>query len=252
MFVIIVAMLLTGTVCVFADGAVRVKVDGKIVEFPDVQPFIDESNRTQVPVRFVSEALGAKVTWDGKLRVVTIKKDTDTIVLRIGENRAVKNQTEYTLDTKAIIKFDRTFVPLRFVSEVLGANVKWIAATKTVEITTGTVGDTKIVNGYVVPTNIDSGLRVEGSDINTYKYLSEIMISISFFKGDTDVMLQEAEQILLSKLDKSIVDKVMQYARQKTNAQYELELKEFDAGNRYVTVEGFMNRPININVYVKY
>lgn len=251
MFVIIVAMLLTGTVCVFADGAVRVKVDGKIVEFPDVQPFIDESNRTQVPVRFVSEALGAKVTWDGKLRVVTIKKGTDTIVLRIGENRAVKNTTEYTLDTKAIIKFDRTFVPLRFVSEVLGANVKWIAATKTVEITTGAGGDTKIVNGYVVPTNSDSGLIVNSNDVSVREYLPEIAVCIDFWSGDPDEMLNEAEEILLSKLDKSVVDKVMQYARKKTTPQYELDRKEFDAGDRYIIVDGFINYPINIMVYVR-
>ncbi|MEK3903606.1 stalk domain-containing protein [Paenibacillus sp. FSL R7-0179] len=47
-----------------AAQSVRVVVDGSKISFPDAQPFLDKQNRVQVPVRFVSEALGAKVGWD--------------------------------------------------------------------------------------------------------------------------------------------------------------------------------------------
>jgi len=41
-------------------------------KFPDAEPFIDENSRTQVPIRFVGEALGANVSWDGNTKKVTI------------------------------------------------------------------------------------------------------------------------------------------------------------------------------------
>ena len=44
---------------------VTVIVDGKKIDFPDAPAFIDENGRTQIPIRFVGEALGAKVGWDG-------------------------------------------------------------------------------------------------------------------------------------------------------------------------------------------
>jgi hypothetical protein len=48
------------------DLPLRVVVNGEKVNFPDAQPFIDSNSRTQVPVRFVSQALGASVNWADK------------------------------------------------------------------------------------------------------------------------------------------------------------------------------------------
>ncbi len=45
----------------YASGDVKVVVDGKEVAFPDAEPFIDKNGRTMVPVRFVSEAMGATI-----------------------------------------------------------------------------------------------------------------------------------------------------------------------------------------------
>lgn len=102
-----------------------VKVNGKILDFPDAKPFIDENNRTQVPVRFVSEALGAEVEWDGSTKVVKITKGDETVMIKIGEKAIDINGARKEMDTAAIIKNGRTFVPLRFVSEAFGATVEW-------------------------------------------------------------------------------------------------------------------------------
>jgi len=51
---------------------IRVVVNGTKINFPDAEPFIDENSRTQVPIRFVGEALGANVSWDGNTKKVTI------------------------------------------------------------------------------------------------------------------------------------------------------------------------------------
>jgi hypothetical protein len=101
----------------------------------DVAPFIDvHSSRTLVPVRFVVEFLGGTVQWDAATRTVTIIANDKTIKITIGSKTAYVNGEPFELDQPAIIKGNRTFVPLRFVSEALGFSVKWNGKTKTITI----------------------------------------------------------------------------------------------------------------------
>ncbi|ADL08610.1 phosphodiester glycosidase family protein [Thermosediminibacter oceani] len=111
-----------------------VKVNGVEVDFPDQQPYINSEQRTMVPVRFISESLGARVHWDSKNNMVIIEGNGKNISLKIGEKKAILNGKTVPFDTKAELKNSRTMVPLRFVSEVLGAKVVWNPAAKTVEI----------------------------------------------------------------------------------------------------------------------
>ncbi len=92
--------------------------------YMDTAPFIKDS-RTFVPVRFVSENLGAKVSWNGEKREVTIKKWDTTLVLTIQSHTFIRNGKKMLMDTAPFIKDSRTFVPVRFVSENLGAKVSW-------------------------------------------------------------------------------------------------------------------------------
>jgi hypothetical protein len=115
---------------------VTVVMDGKKLWFPDAQAFIDENQRTLVPVRFVAEALGAKVGWEAENRSVPIQKETQSIRLNIGSNIATVNDEEVAFDTQAVMQGGRTFVPLRFVSEILGVAVEWDSKTNTVFLTT--------------------------------------------------------------------------------------------------------------------
>src|SRR5690242_20051511 len=64
-------------------------VNGHKMSFPDTQPFVDASGSTMVPVRFVSEALQAKVDWDEAQQTVHMAKDGQHIALKIGEKQAV-------------------------------------------------------------------------------------------------------------------------------------------------------------------
>jgi hypothetical protein len=118
------------------DNTVNVKVNGIDVKFKDAKPFINSENRTVVPVRFVAEALGAKVDWKGETRTVIIDQEQKHIELVIGAMEATVDSETVKFDTKAEIYFDRTFVPLRFVSEALGATVGWNGETRTVTIDT--------------------------------------------------------------------------------------------------------------------
>jgi len=148
-FAVIMALLVS-IICVplVINGAagVSVTVNGKTVNFPDAKPFIDTNGRTLIPVRFVTEELGATVDWNQKYQEVTIKKDNVTIRIMINDRNIVVNSSIKTMDTEAIIKEDRTFVPIRYVAEALGATVGWDASTKTVIITTGGAVNTEIPN----------------------------------------------------------------------------------------------------------
>lgn len=115
-----------------------VTVNGVKLEFTDnVTPFIDEqSERTLVPMRDIFEAVGAVVQWDESTQTVIAVKDSSFVTLQIGSEKAFVNSEEKQLDVKALIKDDRTFVPLRFVSEALGAEVEWDNDNYTVVIKT--------------------------------------------------------------------------------------------------------------------
>lgn len=103
----------------------------------DVAPFIDKSsNRTLVPVRFVTEFLGGEVSWDGEKREVTIQISGKEIKLQIGSSTAYVNGVAIKLDQPAIIKENRTFVPLRFVAETFGLIVNWDSNTRSIKINT--------------------------------------------------------------------------------------------------------------------
>ncbi|WP_018130266.1 copper amine oxidase N-terminal domain-containing protein [Effusibacillus pohliae] len=109
---------------------VKVYVQGKRPNF-DVQPFIKDG-RTLIPVRAVSEALGADVKWNGETQTVTIRKGDITIELPIGSKTIKVNGQTATIDVPAQIADSRTVVPVRFISEFLGHQVQWDANAKMV------------------------------------------------------------------------------------------------------------------------
>lgn len=122
--------------CVFADtGDIGVYLDGTAVAFPDAKPYIS-NDRTFVPIRFVSEQLGASVNWNSDTEEVIINRDDDSIKLVIGSTEVIKNGVLSSMDTVPVIAEGRTMVPLRFVSEQLDAAVNWDALNNSVLITT--------------------------------------------------------------------------------------------------------------------
>ncbi len=100
----------------------------------DVAP-ITRNDRTMLPARYVSENLGAKVEWDEEAKEVIITKDDTIIVIPIDSDIAYANDKQITLDSPAFIENDRTYTPLRFIVENLGATVEWDEKTKGVIIT---------------------------------------------------------------------------------------------------------------------
>lgn len=100
----------------------------------DVAPIIKD-DRTMLPARFVAENLGADVKWDNDARKVTITKDDISIIITIDSQTAIVNGKAIVLDSPAFIENDRTYTPLRFIAEKLGADVEWNNETQEVTIT---------------------------------------------------------------------------------------------------------------------
>ncbi|HBT20369.1 MAG TPA: hypothetical protein DEA47_03235 [Peptococcaceae bacterium] len=135
--IIFCAVLLLVSIIAFPEnaGAVGIKifVDGKQIS-TDVEPYIDSNNRTMVPLRFVSESLGAKVDWTHGEKEILITKDAVQIKLFLGKAVMERNGKEIKIDTAPVLKNSRAMVPLRFVSERLGCNVNWDDVQKAVYI----------------------------------------------------------------------------------------------------------------------
>lgn len=83
------------------------------------------NGRTFVPFRAIFEQFGANVVWNQTTKTITATKDNHTINLKIGSKNAQVDGKKITIDVAPYIKDGRTFVPLRFISESLGAEIDW-------------------------------------------------------------------------------------------------------------------------------
>ena len=116
----------------FGQSAIRVYVDGQPTNF-DVPPTVIQG-RVLVPLRGVFERLGATVDYDTRTQHIVAVHDTQTVELTIGSRQARVNNQPSLLDVPAFTIGGRTMVPLRFISESLGASVQWVDASRIILI----------------------------------------------------------------------------------------------------------------------
>lgn len=137
-----------GTTYVIGSNDFVVEYNGVAVTFPDAQPYVDENNRTLVPVRFVSETMGATVDWRDSENTAVIAKGTTTVNVTIGltDLAVIKDGVTSTviMDTKAVLKDSRTYVPVRYVAEALGAWVGYSDLFNTAQIYSDVLTPTEI------------------------------------------------------------------------------------------------------------
>lgn len=115
------------------NGA-KVEINGCLVKFEDQYPIVVNGS-TLIPVRAVSETLGADVSWDGANQRVAIVKDGCEIVLNINSDMVTVDGTPYQIAQAPQVINNRTMVPLRFIAEAYNINVDWDGDTRTVVIT---------------------------------------------------------------------------------------------------------------------
>lgn len=134
-FAIILALAMTGSLVSVAPveaQAIQVLVDSTQVFFD--QPPVVVGGRVLVPLRGVFERLGAFVQWNPVNNSVLAGRGSTQVQLTIGSTQAFVNGRAVLLDVPAMIVRGRTLVPLRFVSEAMGARVDWDPSSRTVMI----------------------------------------------------------------------------------------------------------------------
>ena len=179
------AMSISMAVAVNAENNPKVYIDDTQVSFNDQQPVILGEGTTLVPARGVFEAMGARVQWDGETRTVRIDSadnfvkvylNIDNPVMEVYTSTSIFSADEerITLDVAPQIINDRTMIPLRAISEAIGADVKWDGDAYSVII------KTKDYEPYTPPTDSETP-----ADKNIKTVMSITSSADSVSEGDT-------------------------------------------------------------------
>jgi len=122
-------------------GSKTMTVNGSIVEVDpgrDTAPIVLD-NRTLIPARALIEAMGGTVGWEASAQKITIEANAHSVTMWLGSTGFVADGIDKTMDVAPTVINDRTLVPVRFMAENIGCDVKWIGATSEIIITYGQV-----------------------------------------------------------------------------------------------------------------
>lgn len=176
-FKLLTTLLLTGLMTV-NTFAIDLSINNKVVK--PVQSPVLQDGTTLVPLRIISENLGATVEWNASTKTVTVNKEDKTIVLTLGSKTAKVNNEVVTLAVAPQIISNTTMLPIRFVSEQLNCDVLWDSKTQTVYVTekgvkpvlpdttnwrTTTISNPKIIDGKVYLTLAQMTKALDVKDI---------------------------------------------------------------------------------------
>lgn len=166
--IILVALILILSNVVSAEP-IKVLVNNEKLTLP-IDPVI-VGGRTLVPLRAIFEAMGATVEWEQSTKTITGTKGDTIIKLQLNNKTALINGEEFILDVQATTINGSTLVPLRFITESLGAKVGWDNNTKSVLVNSdypfGKYKITRVIDGdtFIVDFNgIEERVRLIGVD----------------------------------------------------------------------------------------
>lgn len=119
---------------VYAFNSVNVVLNGKAVKFTESTgyPFIDESNRTMVPLRITMESAGTAVGFDTNKSTAIIITEHGRIEVPIGSKIIYYNNKKIENDTTSVIHNGRVYLPIRAVLEAAGFTMEWDKKTNAV------------------------------------------------------------------------------------------------------------------------
>ena len=118
----------------YNGSAITLYVNNKKIQTATMTP-VQLEGRVLVPARELFEALGARVLWDSQIKQARVIHQNSTILLTVNQNSASKDGKPLLLDVPAKIINNKLMIPVRFISENFGFNVKWDGLKKCVYIT---------------------------------------------------------------------------------------------------------------------
>ena len=161
-FAVVMVMGTVASSAASTSGSARVMMDGKYIEFNSDSLPKNVSGRIMVPYRAIFEYLGLEVGYDQATKEISGKTSDFTLKMKSGDKNITLVHADGTSETKTMdvapyISGGRTFVPTRFVSEMLGYTVGWDSSNKTVVI----------IDGKKIAANADK-------DFSTFMKLNEL------------------------------------------------------------------------------
>jgi len=156
------------TMDVYAQD-MRLIVDGK--DITELSTPIIQNGRTLVPIRFVTEEMGATVNWDSINRTVEVVKGNQSVFLKINSALVGYNQgASYQVsDVAPLIVGDRTYVPLRLISNAFGIGIEWVNETREV-LVDSTKTSVKAPFHEVLITSLLPGQTIQGKTAVTFSF----------------------------------------------------------------------------------
>lgn len=180
---IFVFMLCMFSIPAYADN-ISVSIEGRNVVFNDVSPTII-NGRTMVPLRDVSNALGASVDWNNNTKQITITKDNTKVLMTLNSTILKTNNYIRKMDTYPTILNSHTMIPARYIAESFGYTADWNNHTRVVSLNKANFvkvhfvdvgqGDCAIVNDNGHSMVIDAG--EEGNENTVTNYIKSLGIS---------------------------------------------------------------------------
>lgn len=118
----------------YLNNTIEIFVEEKELSYSkEHAPFITQG-KTMIPLRLLAEALTYDVTWDNSDKSISISRENKFIDIQIDSKNAIVNNEAKYMDQHPILINNVTFVPLRFISEELGATVDWDSENRTINI----------------------------------------------------------------------------------------------------------------------
>jgi hypothetical protein len=139
-------------------------IDG-VLQILDAAPTIID-NVTMVPLRFVADYLGATTAYDSSTASVIVKLDAKEITLWVNSGMAKVDGVFVSMNAEAVNINNRLMIPVRFVTENLGAKVSWNGTTRVITITKGNVAETTTTVQKAYPINSKVYVKSEHSHVN--------------------------------------------------------------------------------------
>lgn len=180
------------SICTYAAD-IKVVVNGANIDFTGEQAPVIQDGRTLVPFRAVFEKMGAKVNWDDKEKLCIAQLGDKNVNIAIDSTAvSVNGKVVTNSDVPAKIMNGRTMVPLRVLSESIGANVDWNSATKTV--TVNTTASSAVPSSGIDEEKAksialaDSGINAsDAQNISVHKDMDDgrELYDVTFFSGNT-------------------------------------------------------------------
>src|SRR5690606_34645755 len=126
-------------------------VDGRTFHTPtgEPAPYLNKDNRTMGSIRLVGNALGVAdkdIKWNSATQTATMTKGEKKVEVTVGKKVMKMNGSNVTMDTLAEKKQGRVFIPVRYIAQGLGVNMKYDTPTATLHLYTKKLEDVSMDN----------------------------------------------------------------------------------------------------------